>query len=249
MRGRAARHQPFPPISRRRRLAARPVPRRLLRAHRAGEGSARAGRRLHPAAPRAAACRARGCAPPAIWRRTQQAYLDGDQARRWRRAGLAGEFTYHGAVDRAGKLAFLQTLDVLSVPATYDEPKGLFLLEAMAAGVPVVQPRRGAFTEIVEKTGGGLLGAEHDRRASSRQALMAIWRDPDQARRSGAGVRRRPRAVYARAHGRVRRSRLRRGTQDNPYRPRSCAIREARGAGDPPRTVGPRWRRNDRASH
>ena len=33
----------------------------------------------------------------------------------------------------------------------------MFLLEAMAAGVPVVQPRRGAFTEIVEQTGGGLL--------------------------------------------------------------------------------------------
>ena len=32
-------------------------------------------------------------------------------------AGLADEFTYHGAVDRDGKLAFLQTLDVLSVPA------------------------------------------------------------------------------------------------------------------------------------
>jgi glycosyltransferase involved in cell wall biosynthesis len=46
---------------------------------------------------------------------------------------------------------------VLSVPATYDEPKGMFLLEAMASGVPVVQPRRGAFTEIVERTGGGLL--------------------------------------------------------------------------------------------
>ena len=45
----------------------------------------------------------------------------------------------------------------MSVPATYDEPKGVSLLEAMACGVPVVQPRRGAFTEIVEKTGGGLL--------------------------------------------------------------------------------------------
>ena len=34
---------------------------------------------------------------------------------------------------------------MLSVPGTYDEPKGIFLLEAMASGVPVVQPRRGAF--------------------------------------------------------------------------------------------------------
>src|SRR5262249_45891736 len=53
------------------------------------------------------------------------------------RAGLSNEFTYRGAVDRDGKLAFLRSVDVLSVPATYDEPKGVFLLEAMASGVPV----------------------------------------------------------------------------------------------------------------
>jgi glycosyltransferase involved in cell wall biosynthesis len=86
----------------------------------------------------------------------QKGYLD-DISGALEAAGLAHEFTYHGAVDRAGKLAFLGTLDALSVPATYDEPKGVFLLEAMAAGVPVVQPRRGAFTEIVERTGGGVL--------------------------------------------------------------------------------------------
>ena len=72
-------------------------------------------------------------------------------------AGLGAEFHYRGVLDREEKISFLRKLDVLSVPATYDEPKGIFLLEAMACGVPVVQPRRGAFTEIVEKTGGGLL--------------------------------------------------------------------------------------------
>jgi len=79
-------------------------------------------------------------------------------------------------VDRAGKLAFLQSLDVLSVPATYDEPKGVFLLEAMASGVPVVQPRRGAFTEIVERTGGGLLVAPDDP-AALADGLHAVWSD------------------------------------------------------------------------
>jgi glycosyltransferase involved in cell wall biosynthesis len=83
-------------------------------------------------------------------------YLEGAE-RCLGEAGLASEFNYRGALDRAGKVEFLRGLDVLSVPATYDEPKGIFLLEAMACGVPVVQPRRGAFTEIVEQTGGGLL--------------------------------------------------------------------------------------------
>jgi glycosyltransferase involved in cell wall biosynthesis len=99
---------------------------------------------------------AAGYLPPA-----QVPYLD-TVKRSLEKAGLAEEFTYRGALDRDGKLAFLRSLDVFSVPATYDEPKGLFLLEAMASGVPVMQPRRGAFTEIVEKTGGGLLVAPDD---------------------------------------------------------------------------------------
>ena len=92
-------------------------------------------------------------------------------------AGLANEFSYRGVVDRDGKLEFLQSLSVLSVPATYDEPKGLFLIEAMANGVPVVQPRRGAFIEIVEKTGGGLL-VEPDDADSLAEGLYALWKDP-----------------------------------------------------------------------
>jgi glycosyltransferase involved in cell wall biosynthesis len=112
-----------------------------------------------------------------------QSYLD-DVKRALERGGVAHEFTYHGAVDRAGKLAFLRSLDVLSVPATYDEPKGVFLLEAMASAVPVVQPRRGAFTEIVEKTGGGTLVAPDDPSALA-DGLQALWKDRAQAKRLG----------------------------------------------------------------
>jgi glycosyltransferase involved in cell wall biosynthesis len=98
--------------------------------------------------------------------------------------GLASEFHYRGVLDREEKIAFLRKLDVLSVPATYDEPKGIFLLEAMACGVPVVQPRRGAFSEIVEKTGGGLL-VEPDDPASLADGLLKIYRDPKLARTLG----------------------------------------------------------------
>ena len=107
--------------------------------------------------------------------RAQEPYLEAVR-RTLDRAGLSGEFTYRGAVDRSGKLAFLRSLDVMSVPATYDEPKGVFLLEAMASGVPVVQPRRGAFTEIVEKTGGGLLVAPDDPSALA-DGLHRLWKE------------------------------------------------------------------------
>ena len=105
-----------------------------------------------------------------------QGYLDGiiRQMNEW---GLASEFDYRGELDRPAKIAFLRTLDVLSVPATYEEPKGIFLLEAMASGVPVVQPRRGAFPEIVENTGGGLI-VDADDPAALADGLLALHRDP-----------------------------------------------------------------------
>ena len=119
--------------------------------------------------------------------------------RRLEVAGLLSEFTYRGAVDRDGKLAFLQTLDVLSVPAPYDEPKGVFLLEAMASGVPVVQPRRGAFSEIVEKTGGGLLVNPDDPKALG-DALFELWQDRAKAAALGERGFQGVRAHYNVAH-------------------------------------------------
>jgi glycosyltransferase involved in cell wall biosynthesis len=108
------------------------------------------------------------------------------------RAGLVNEFEYRGEMDRAGKIAFLHELDVLSVPAVYKEPKGLFLMEAMAAGVPVVQPRIGAFPEIVEKTGGGLIVDAGDADALAG-AILKLKEDPALAESLGkaaaAGVR------------------------------------------------------------
>jgi glycosyltransferase involved in cell wall biosynthesis len=113
-----------------------------------------------------------------------QQYLSGI-SRQMEQAGLASEFEYRGEVDRPGKIAFLQSLDVMSVPATYDEPKGMFLLEAMALGVPVVQPRRGAFPEIVEKTGGGVLVDAGDPDALAG-ALQELQDDPNRRAALGA---------------------------------------------------------------
>ena len=98
--------------------------------------------------------------------------------------GFEDEFMYHGAVDRAGKLSFLRSLDVMSAPATYDEPKGVSILETMAVGVPVVQPRRGAFTELVEKTGGGLLAPSGSAEGLA-DGLFTLWKDRELAARLG----------------------------------------------------------------
>jgi len=80
-----------------------------------------------------------------------------DIQHRLRQSGLADDFEHVESPDHASKVRFLQSLDVLSVPTTYREPKGLYVLEALANGVPVVQPRHGSFPELVERTAGGLL--------------------------------------------------------------------------------------------
>jgi glycosyltransferase involved in cell wall biosynthesis len=76
--------------------------------------------------------------------------------------GLEDEVHYHGVLDRSSKIQFLQQLDAFSVPVVFDDPKGLPVLEAMACGVPVVQPRCGGFPEILANTSGGVLFAPGD---------------------------------------------------------------------------------------
>jgi glycosyltransferase involved in cell wall biosynthesis len=71
--------------------------------------------------------------------------------------GLQNQFQYIGSVDRSEKLKLLSEIDILCVPTVYQEPKGLYALEAMAAGVPVVVPDHGAFPELIQHSQGGRL--------------------------------------------------------------------------------------------
>jgi glycosyltransferase involved in cell wall biosynthesis len=91
----------------------------------------------------------------------QRAFFD-EQKRRLAHAGLLGDFTHIESPDLPSKVRFMQAIDVLSVPTLYREPKGLYVLEALANGVPVAQPRHGSFPELIEATGGGILVEPHD---------------------------------------------------------------------------------------
>jgi glycosyltransferase involved in cell wall biosynthesis len=105
-----------------------------------------------------------------------------------RSAGLGDAYHYQGSVDRPGKIAFLRQLDVLSVPTTYRDPKGLFVLEALAAGVPVVQPAHGAFPELLAATGGGVLTTPGDP-AALAEALHELLTDHALRRQLGEAGR------------------------------------------------------------
>jgi len=99
-------------------------------------------------------------------------------------AGHEDAFELHRAPGFQEKLSFLRGIDVLSVPTTYREPKGRYVLEALAAGVPVVQPRHGAFPEILARTGGGELFEPGDA-AALAAALQGLLSDPQRRRELG----------------------------------------------------------------
>ena len=102
--------------------------------------------------------------------------------------GLAEVFDYAGEVNRDEKIDFLQTVDVLSVPTTYSDPKGLFVLEALANGTPVVQPAHGSFPEMIAATGGGLLfePGSTESLADKLEELMRAPQYRDELGRRGA---------------------------------------------------------------
>ncbi len=98
--------------------------------------------------------------------------------------GLSSQVDFVGEVDRAGKLAMLQSLHVLSTPTTYAEAKGFYILEALACGVPVVQPQHGAFPELITATQGGLLYEPGDAQALAT-ALIELHDNPAKRRTMG----------------------------------------------------------------
>lgn len=141
------------------------------------------------------ALRRRPDAPPAqFWAggylgESDRAYFN-QQRERIKAAGLDGDFHYIGAPDeRDEKFAFLRTLDVFSVPAAYREPKGIYVLEALACGVPVVQPDHGAFSEMVPASGGGMLVPPGDAEALA-DAWLRLLNEPELRKRLGDAGRR-----------------------------------------------------------
>ena len=99
-------------------------------------------------------------------------------------AGFIGETMFAPNLSRVEKIAFLESLTVFSVPARYGEAYGLYVIEAMAAAVPVVQPRVAAFPELIEATGGGVLCESDDPRQLA-DAIEALLLEPARARALG----------------------------------------------------------------
>ncbi len=101
---------------------------------------------------------------------------------------LLGDVDFHPNLSREEKQEFLRSLSVLSVPAQFGESFGFYVIEAMAAGVPVVQPRCASFPELIEITGGGITYEPADRETLAA-TLESFLHDPVKARKLGQAGR------------------------------------------------------------
>jgi glycosyltransferase involved in cell wall biosynthesis len=98
--------------------------------------------------------------------------------------GVIGDVEFLSDFDSINKSAFLQTLSVLSVPEKQPVAYGLYVLEALAAGVPVVEPSSGVFPELLGMTGGGVL-CEPNNTEALTAAIEKLLTEPDYAGKLG----------------------------------------------------------------
>jgi len=123
-----------------------------------------------------------GCGP------SDEPFVD-ELRERLKNKGVLHDVEFHPNPDRAAKLELLGSLTAFCVPALYGEAFGLYVIEALASGVPVVQPRTASFPELVEATGGGVLYAPGDVKALA-DAVEGLLLNPERLRALGEAGRR-----------------------------------------------------------
>lgn len=99
---------------------------------------------------------------------------------------------FHKDFEGEGRKKFFEKAAVVSVPVRNGEAFGIYIAESLASGIPVVQPALGAFPEILEKTGGGLIYENNTpgELASALKLLLddkQLLRQRSQEARIGAG--------------------------------------------------------------
>jgi glycosyltransferase involved in cell wall biosynthesis len=104
------------------------------------------------------------------------------------RAGVADDVQWLDDFDRQSKRDFLPTVTVMCVPDRSEPAAGMFAIESLLAGVPLVEPPRGALPELIEATGGGLL-YNPDSPGDMIAKLTELLTDPARAKEMGQTAR------------------------------------------------------------
>jgi phosphatidylinositol alpha-mannosyltransferase len=102
----------------------------------------------------------------------------GDEDELREQAGdLAGHLRFLGQVDDATKASALRSADVYCAPNTGGESFGIVLVEAMAAGTPVVASNLDAFRRVLEDGAAGLLVPIEDPGALAEAVVTVLTDD------------------------------------------------------------------------
>ena len=102
---------------------------------------------------------------------------DPEQLRRALGPELAGSVQVLGVLGEEEKAAFLRSVDVYCAPNLLGESFGVILLEAMAAGAPVVASDLDAFARVLDDGAAGVLVRRGDADALA-DALVGLLDDP-----------------------------------------------------------------------
>ena len=132
--------------------------------------------------------------------------MSGPKLREYKRfVGLRGirDVEFLGRVSDEEKVRYFASADIYCAPNTGQESFGIVLLEAMAAGVPIVASDIHGFKRVVERNVQGLLVEPQNPRALAA-ALYALARDPDLRHEMGeAGRARAPEFSWDRVTERI----------------------------------------------
>lgn len=96
--------------------------------------------------------------------------------RKIKASGLQNQVVFYDEFEGEARMEYLEKVSVISVPVRNGEAFGIYLTEAMAAGIPIVQPNLGAFPEIVEKSQGGIIYQQNTPEELSK-TLKALLQD------------------------------------------------------------------------
>lgn len=120
-------------------------------------------------------------------------FYDGNYVSHLRRklsANVAGHVIFIGLVPHQQLINYYRDADVFVFPSVWNEPFGMPIVEAMAAGIPVVATKSGGIAEIVKDGENGLL-VERGDASSLAKAILLLLSNEDLRKSMGEAGRKR----------------------------------------------------------
>jgi glycosyltransferase involved in cell wall biosynthesis len=111
-----------------------------------------------------------------------------EQKQKIAKAGLEHDVFWVDEFEGDERQKFFDSVRLISVPVCNGEAFGLYMLEAMASGIPMVQPALGAFPEVIEISGGGIVYGENKPELLAKALGELIFNDTKLQELSTAGL-------------------------------------------------------------